>query len=165
MLATPHMAAGAAIGKLLRKPSLAYPAAFASHFLLDRVPHLDSHRLFGRATAGVTTGEVTMAAIDTVAGIALVFWASREQPLRRVILGAALFGILIDLIDNVPPWGDWFSAWPGTAWLSTFHHAFQHNVARDQWLLGFGTQIAVVAVSLWVLRAWTGGRAAAKSHD
>ncbi len=35
MLATPHMCAGAALGAILRRPWLTWPAAFASHFLLD----------------------------------------------------------------------------------------------------------------------------------
>ena len=54
MMATPHMVAGAAIGRLLRRPWLAYPAAFVSHFLLDIVPHIDSHALFGADHGGLT---------------------------------------------------------------------------------------------------------------
>src|SRR5947199_309584 len=41
MLATPHLVTGAAIGKVLKRPALAWPVAFASYFLLDHVPHLD----------------------------------------------------------------------------------------------------------------------------
>lgn len=143
------MLAGAAIGKVLRRPWLAWPAAFLSHFLLDYVPHLDSHALFGRPT-GVTGPEVTMGIIDGVVGIVLVLWLAHGQPARRAMLGAATFAIVMDVFDNALPWGAWFHAWPGTAWLSAFHHGFQHNLTPAQWPLGVLTQGAVMALALWV---------------
>jgi len=39
MLTTPHATAGIALGSLLVNPLLVIPAAIASHFLLDMVPH------------------------------------------------------------------------------------------------------------------------------
>lgn len=39
MLTTPHAVVGAAIGALVVNPLLVIPAAIASHFLLDSVPH------------------------------------------------------------------------------------------------------------------------------
>ena len=154
------MMAGAAIGKLTRRPWLAFPAAFASHFLLDRVPHLDSHALFGVQHGGPTGLEAGTAIADIAVGVVLVVWAVGRQPGRRVMLGSAFFGVLIDLVDNVPPWGVWFTNWAGTAWLSTFHHAFQHNVTPAEWPLGVGTQLAVIAAALGVIlrRRRTAGR-------
>lgn len=151
MLAVPHMMAGAAIGKVLRRPQLAWPVAFASHFLLDFAPHLDSHALFGVKHGGPTGPETAMAIADMVLGVVLVGMIAARHPQRRVILGGALFGILIDLVDNVPPWGIWFRTWPATAWLSQFHHSFQHNVTPAQWPLGVATQVAVMAIALWVI--------------
>ena len=52
MTATPHILAGAAIGKVLRRPWLAWPVAFVSHFLLDFTPHLDSHAVYGVEQGG-----------------------------------------------------------------------------------------------------------------
>jgi hypothetical protein len=68
-----------------------------------------------------------------------------------VLLGSALCAIIIDLVDNVPPFEIWFEAWPGTAWLSSFHHAFQANVASDAYPLGIATQVAALGVALWIL--------------
>ena len=150
MLATPHMLAGAAIGKLLRRPNLAWPVAFASHFVLDIVPHLDSHRLFGHPTGGLTRAEVAMAAVDTLVGIALVCWVAWGQSDRRLLLFAAFFGLLPDFLDNIPWFGMWYRTWPVTAWFFHFHHAVQHNVRPSQWPLGFGTQAVVSALALWV---------------
>jgi hypothetical protein len=39
MLTTPHAVTGAALGALLVNPVLVVPAAIASHYLLDTVPH------------------------------------------------------------------------------------------------------------------------------
>lgn len=153
MLATPHIMIGAAVGKVIRRPWLALPVAFMSHFALDFIPHLDSHRLFGITGGGLTRGEVAMAALDMLFGIALVMWAVGRQPGRKLMLLTAFLGIVIDLVDNVPPWGSWFRAWPGTSSLSVFHHAHQHNVVPAQWPVGFGTQIAVTVLALWIVLA------------
>ncbi|MBI3948760.1 MAG: hypothetical protein HY321_22815 [Armatimonadetes bacterium] len=151
MLVTPHVMAGAAIGKLVRRPWIAYPAALASHLALDVVPHLDSHGLFGAAGGHLTPGEAAAAALDTTAAIALVLWTTRGQPERRAMLFAGFLGAVIDLLDNVPPWNAWLRALPGAAAASDFHHGIQHNVAPSRWVLGFGTQAAVVGVALAVI--------------
>jgi hypothetical protein len=151
MMATPHMLAGAAIGKVLRRPWLAWPVAFGTHFLLDFTPHLDEHAMFGVEHGGPTPVEATTAILNFLLGLVLVGWLVWRQPDRRVTLGGAIFAILIDVIEKVPPLGPWSMAWPGTAWLTEFHHAFQHNVTPAQWPLGIGTQVAVVVLSLAVL--------------
>jgi hypothetical protein len=151
MLATPHLIGGAALGKALQRPALAWPAALASHFLLDRVPHLDSHALFG-SPHGITVAEAAMATVDVLLGVLLVLWAIGRQPGRHVMLGAAFFALLMDLLHNVGPWSAWLSHWPPTAGIFAFHRSFQHNVTPAEWPLGLGTQVAVVAVALWVLR-------------
>ena len=151
MMATPHMMTGAVIGKTLRRPWLAWPVAFASHFLLDITPHLDSHNLYGLDHGGPTVPEAAIGIADFVLGAAFVAWLVWRQPNRRVILGAALFAIIIDVIENVPPLGPWFKSWPGTSWLSEFHHAFQLNVEPHQYALDVATQVAVIAIALWLL--------------
>jgi len=152
MLATPHIITGAAIGKATGKARLALPLAFLAHFVLDYIPHLDAHGLFGRAGAGVTPMEAIGASADAALGLTLVLWATCRQPLRRAMLWAALFGILLDLLDNVPPFTGLFRGWSGSLWLSTFHHAHQHNVPVSSWPLGFATQLVVVLIGIWYLR-------------
>lgn len=43
MLETPHVAFGMAIAVKVGNPYLAIPLAFASHFVLDRLPHWNPH--------------------------------------------------------------------------------------------------------------------------
>ena len=163
MMATPHMMAGAVIGKSLRRAWLAWPVAFASHFILDMTPHLDSHNLYGVEQGGPTVPEAAIGIADFVLGAAFVAWLVWRQRNRRVILGAALSAIIIDVIENVPPLGPWFKSWPGTSWLSQFHHSFQLNVAPDQYALGIATQVAVIAITLWLLWPRAGRRTVSRT--
>lgn len=43
MLETPHVIVGAAIAAKIPNPYIAIPAAFLSHFVLERVPHWNPH--------------------------------------------------------------------------------------------------------------------------
>jgi len=151
MMAAPHILAGAAIGRGLRHPWLAWPAAFGSHFLLDFIPHLDDHALFGVSGGGVTPAEAASGILNFTLGWFLVGWLVRSQSDRRLVLGGAFFAIVIDVIDHVPRLSQWFATWVGTAWLTDFHHGFQHNLTPAQWPLGIGTQLALAGLALWVL--------------
>lgn len=158
MLATSHIIAGAAVGKAVRRPWVALPIAFLSHFALDAVPHLDTYGIF-KGPNGLTTAAIAAAGVDSLVAVALVVWAVGRQHGFGLMYGAAFAAILTDVVFNNPLWGEWFGQWPATAWLSLFHHDAQHNVAPSQWPLGFGTQAVVMAASLWVLRSWKGSEA------
>jgi hypothetical protein len=151
MMATPHMLAGGALGRVLRRPWLAYPAAFASHFVLDVVPHIDAHGLFGVPGGGLTPPEAVTGFADAFVGATVVALLAARQPVGRVILGGAVFGVLMDLVEYVPPFSLWFGRLAVAAPISAFHHGIQHNVDPSNWPLGVATQAAVVALSLALL--------------
>jgi hypothetical protein len=53
VLETPHVVVGAAIATKVANPALAIPLAFASHFVLEKIPHWNPHlntelKKFGR---------------------------------------------------------------------------------------------------------------------
>jgi hypothetical protein len=151
VMATPHLLTGAAIGRSLhRRPWLALPAAFASHFVLDATPHLDSNDLYGSAT-GWTVPEVGIAVADLILGCLVVVLLVRGRPWRTMALWGAFFAMVIDLAYTIPPWGPWLTRWPGTAWLDRFHHGIQPDVPSEYLLLGFGTQVAVLLIAGWLL--------------
>jgi hypothetical protein len=153
MMTTPHMVAGAAIGHVLRRPWLAYPAALASHFVLDAIPHLDSHSLFGANQGGPTRLEAAAGITDFLMGVVLVAWLTSRRPDRHVMRCAALLGVLMDLAEYVPPWGPRLQTWSGAACLVGFHHGIQHNLTPAHWALGGGTQLAVLALGIVVCLA------------
>jgi hypothetical protein len=162
MMATPHLVAGAAIGKAVRQPWLALPLALVSHQVLDMVPHLDAHGMFGIRGAGAQPAEVAFAALDVLLGVTLVVWATASQPGRARMWWAAVFALLPDIIDNVPLWQSWFRATRLGGAFTAFHHTWQANVPPAQWPLGLGTQIVLVMVLVLFLRAAPRGSAPAR---
>lgn len=109
---TPHMVVGAALGARVRRPAAALALAFASHFVLDAVPHFD---------IGWINGPNLNAAIDVTLGVTLcgiVAWkAGRWAPLAGALaavlpeapgLKERLEGWAAALLPHAtwdPPWG------------------------------------------------------------
>ncbi len=146
------MLTGAVIGRAFsRRPSVAMSFAFASHFVLDAAPHLDSNDLYG-STTGWTAPEVGIALADVALGCVLVLALTRARSWRRVALWGAAFAFIIDPLYIIPRLGPWLTQWSGTAWLDRFHHGIQPDVSPDNLLVGFGTQAVVIAVAVWLLR-------------
>jgi len=151
MMGSPHLLAGAAIGATARRPWLAYPLAFASHFALDMVPHYDSSEM----PAPVGGNPITEGGV-AVADFALAWWLivvlSRGQSWRTVAMWSAFFAIAIDLVFNLPVWGPVLHAWPPTAGVAAWHLGIQPHLPLGNWLVGFGPQVLVIALAAWVLR-------------
>jgi hypothetical protein len=150
MIGTCHIAVGAAMGKLLRRPWLAWPVAYASHFVLDAVPHVDPHAVFGLASGAPTQPEVFWGVVDTVVAVALGLWLVWGQKERWTMVGGAFFAILPDLLCD--PWLDWDRAGWLLVWLRHVHRLCHYDTLRGQWLLGAANEAAVVAVSVWAAR-------------
>jgi len=151
MLVIPHVLAGAAITDKVRRPWLALPAAFASHFVLDFLPHLDSHGLFGIDGSGPTRMENISSAVDILLAVTLLFWAVSKKPKSGLLILGGFLGALVDFMYNVPLWNKFFHAWPLFSQLGEFHTWFQHRVGPSGWPLGFGTQALVIALALLIL--------------
>lgn len=152
MIIIPHAVVGVAIGGVSRRPWLGLLAAFASHFALDMVPHLDAAAI--DHSHGMSSGPtVLICAGDAAVALALVLWMTRAQPHRRWLMWCAFTAVLIDLLDNIPPWNAVFRTWTGTAWLSALHGNLHYMITPSQWLLGLVTQCAAVAFALAGLHA------------
>ncbi len=104
MLETPHALLGAAIAVKLGNPALSIPIAFASHFILERVPHWNPHLSAEVKKYGKPTKKSTIiVAIDS--SIALVLGsiiALTQAPNTTMVIGTLLSSfaaILPDLIE------------------------------------------------------------------
>lgn len=104
MLETPHVALGAAIATKIPNPFIAIPLAFASHFVLEKVPHWNPHintetKKYGR----ITTKSTVIIIVDATIALGLgTFFAWRALPDTThaiVILAASFASILPDLIE------------------------------------------------------------------
>lgn len=146
MLAGPHIAVGALIGRTTRRAWAALPLAFASHYALDALPHA---YLSLRDPAMLPLKAMIVAA-DALVGLALALWIARRQRHWRLILGSAFAATLPDLMNPVTSLGRWLGRPPGTGWLIAAHLACAWHVPLgQQWLLGFGPSVAVlVAVAV-----------------
>ena len=105
VLETPHVIVGAAIATKVVHPALAIPLAFASHFVLEKVPHWNPHlntetEKFGAPTKRSTTIVVIDATLALVSGSYIAYRALPNTALAITILACCFFSVLPDLIEG-----------------------------------------------------------------
>jgi len=93
MLSTPHLLVGAAIVHSIPNPAISLPAAFASHFVLDAVPHWD-----GSPEAPFSKKVISGVVADYIFGASLVFLITQGDPKQVVVLLGAFLATLPDFI-------------------------------------------------------------------
>lgn len=93
MTATNHVLAGSLIALIVKKPELAIPLAFASHFIMDIIPHYAPRELDSKLTRNLATLDGLIAIVTTIS-IALM---SATVP-GWLILACAVAAIGPDLI-------------------------------------------------------------------
>jgi len=105
VLETPHVIVGAAIATHVVNPALAIPLAFASHFILEKVPHWNPHlnsetEKYGRPSKQ----SIYIVIADVIASLTLGgFIASRALPdygHTLTILLAAFAAVLPDVLEG-----------------------------------------------------------------
>ena len=91
MLVLPHVATGVALGALIGDPLIVVPAAIASHFVLDSIPHWQETM----APYHPTWKTYLRIPIDISLAIALTLYAVHIQPtaLPAILLGAIFASI------------------------------------------------------------------------
>src|SRR3990170_6793978 len=90
VLETPHVIVGAAIATKVVHPALAIPLAFASHFVLEKVPHWNPHlntetEKFGAPTKKSTTIVIIDASIALISGSYFAYQALPNTALALTI--------------------------------------------------------------------------------
>jgi len=104
MLETPHALLGAAIAVKLGNPALSIPIAFASHFILEKVPHWNPHltnetKKFGAPTRQSTAIVIIDSSLALILGSAIAF---SQAPNTIMVVGtllSAFAAVLPDLIE------------------------------------------------------------------
>lgn len=104
MLETPHVALGAAIATKIPNPLISIPLSFASHFLLEMIPHWNPHlsteiKKFGKLTKKTTTLIVFDVTTSLVLGSYVAFSSSTSTTHMFTILACCLASALPDLIE------------------------------------------------------------------
>jgi hypothetical protein len=152
VLETPHVVVGAAIATKIANPLLAIPLAFASHFVLEKVPHWNPHlntekKKYGKVTSKSTKIVIADASLAFIAGS---FIASRALPdisHAAVIFAASFFSVLPDVIE-----GPYFFLNMKSKFIEKWIR-FQKILQVDTDVIpGLATQfITIVAAFWWIL--------------
>ncbi len=147
MLTSAHILAGGAIGKRLKWPHIALVLAFGSHFVLDRIPHVDAVSLWGLGSLKSDMG----IAIDTLAGAVLVLALAGGQRRMRWILWGGVAAAIVDVIVMIPLWFPETANLPVVYHLRWLHCAAAGDVPPSSWLLGLATQALTIALAILIL--------------
>ncbi len=95
MLSTQHLLVGAVIVKTIPNPLISLPLAFASHFLLDSIPHWDAI-----AKVPFNSREVVTVIAEYAFGVALVIILTAGRTDQELIWLGAFLGTLPDFITG-----------------------------------------------------------------
>lgn len=103
-MATAHTLVAGAIAAKIGNPALALPLSFASHFILDSIPHWDFGTNWRKRTKFATGA---FAIVDTVVGLSLawIIFAPKVQPL--LLAGCLLLSVIPDWLEA--PWYIFFA--------------------------------------------------------
>lgn len=149
MMAATHMVVAGAAGRVLRTPWLAWPAGFASYFVLDAIPHLNPEQFVQPpATQWVLVADVAL-------GLVLVVTLSSGRPRQRVVLGSVLCAALAAVLTHMPH----LVAPLDTGYLSALRRHNEHALGQVGTVKGLGMQAAFFFGGILALAV--GGRARA----
>lgn len=117
MTAANHVLTGAVIATVIGSPVLAVPLAFASHFVLDAIPHFGIHEddTLKRNGHWLFRSVVITDTVLTIAALAVVPIAVHSTVNAWAVLAAMVAALIPDLL-----------------WIPHFLHEVRHKVARTR---------------------------------
>ena len=156
MFLLPHVLVGQAIGQRVKRVGPTALLAWASHYLLDRIPHVDIMPLLGHplGTPVDRTG-VLVAALDTAVATTIGLTLARDRAERGAMLTGGLMAALPDVVDNVPLWGPRLRKLRPFFVQGCLHHWCSRPVGPSRRLPGLLPQVAVALGALalvWLAR-------------
>ncbi len=144
MTATAHALVGGAIASSISNPALGIPLAFASHPILDMIPHWDlgmGWRKKNKITLFVE------AALDLILGIVLAFFIFGRYIDPVYFLSCIFFSEIWDIL--MMPYLLWGWNFPPFSTAYRWQHKIQTNI-KLPW--GILTQAITVYGVVWALR-------------
>ncbi|MCX6704414.1 MAG: hypothetical protein NTZ07_03120 [Candidatus Woesebacteria bacterium] len=152
MLETPHVFIGAAIAAKIPNPFIAIPLAFASHFVMEMVPHWNPHLNSETEKYGAPTRRSTViTAIDSTLALAsgsfMAYQALPNVGHAVLILACSFAAVLPDVME-----GPYFFLRLRTTWIKKWI-AFQKSIQSDTTVFwGLLTQLLTIAAVIFWLR-------------
>jgi hypothetical protein len=150
MLETPHVAVGVAIATAVPNPFVAIPLAFASHFVLDKIPHWNPHLYTETQKTGHPSKNSTMIAsfdIGTafVLGSVFAYRALPDVNSALLILACSFAAVASDVIKYPYYYFHLRQKWLVT-WVN-FERSLQVDAKSIFW--GLVTQVLITLASIW----------------
>jgi len=149
MLETPHVVLGAAIATKIPNPYIAIPLAFASHFILERVPHWNPHLNTEIKKHGKVTKQSTIiVAIDVLLSLFLGTFIAIQvlpnSPHFWTIMVASFAAVLPDVME-----GPYFFLGIKSNFIIKWIK-FQKILQNDaDIVLGLSTQVVTLIATFW----------------
>ena len=152
MLETPHVFIGAAIASKIPNPLIAIPLAFASHFIMEMIPHWNPHlnsetEKFGQPTRRSTVITAIDSTLALTSGSFIAYQALPNVGQAILILACSFAAVLPDVME-----GPYFFLKMRTnlikKWIS-FQKSLQNDTTAFWGLL---TQLATIAAVIFWLR-------------
>lgn len=151
MLETPHVFIGAAIATKFPNPFIAIPLAFASHFVMEMVPHWNPHlnqetKKYGHVTRKSTIITAIDSTIALVSGSIIAFRYLPDIKMVALILACCFFAVLPDIIE-----GPYFFLKIKNKFIESWIK-FQKSIQSDTSVIpGLLTQVVtILAVIFWI---------------
>lgn len=149
MLETPHVVVGAAIATKIPNPFISIPLAFASHFVLEKVPHWNPHlntekKKYGKVTAKSTKIVIADVTLSLLLGGFIAYQVMPNTAHAATILASSFAAALPDIIEGPYFFFDMKSKFI-EKWI-----AFQKSLQVDTDIVpGLLTQVATVIATFW----------------
>lgn len=132
-----HTFVGAAVGSRVKNAFLAFIIGFASHFIMDALPHWAFY---------MNTWQVSLSGLFFSLGvIALIFIVPRNGFYKKTIPAGIFGAIAPDLFEIFL---EYFAPSLQGNYFSQFHHLIQWEVS---FVWGVPLQIIFIAVSFWII--------------
>lgn len=165
MLLVVHGLVGATLGSLVGdvpgKEVIAFGIGWASHYVLDSIPHWERfYRPFQKFEWEATDPfkkwprhVFIQAVLDALLFCLIIIWLSVSGAGNLAMIFGALGAIIPDLLDNVPFWRHRLRKYKLFKYGYEFHkniHVTYSNQDKYR-LLGFASQFIIVLGALWIL--------------
>jgi hypothetical protein len=151
MLEIPHTVVGAAIGLKIANPLISIPVAFASHFLLDLVPHWNPSLYTETQKHGQPSKKsIRIVVIDTILSLVIGFFiASRVLPDTRhfLVIIFSCFAAVAPDVSEAP----YFFMGIRPKWLEKWVEFQHHHQGRAKKIPGLLIQLIPLIIALVII--------------
>lgn len=153
MLETPHVLVGAAIATKIPNPLIAIPLAFASHFILEMVPHWNPHlnsetKKFGHVTRKSTVITAIDSTMALVFGSIIAFKYLPDATQVFNVLACSFFAVLPDVME-----GPYFFLKMKSKFIEKWI-SFQKSLQNDTSIIpGLITQFLTILIAIFWIKS------------